>query len=128
MKKGLNKERDLVNYLNFLGYSAVRIAGSGAGTKKPRPDILAGNGYNIYGIELKSSSRDNIYINSDQVKNLVKFCDNFGAVPVIAIKFTYLPYAFMSITDLNCTNKGNYIINRNKAKYFKNKIINNNNN
>lgn len=128
MKKGLNKERDLVNYLEFLGYSAVRTAGSGAGTKKARPDILAGNGYNIYGIELKSSSLNNIYVKSDQVKNLIKFCNNFGAVPVIAIKFTYLPYAFMSINDLKCTNKGNYKINRDMIKHFKNKMINNINN
>lgn len=118
MKKGLNKERDLINYLDFKGFKAVRVAGSGAGTKKPRPDILAGNKRNIYAIELKSSSKDVIYIKSYQVKNLIEFAKGFGAIPTIAIKFNYEPYYFLSVTDFKVTPNGNYKINKSDIYKF----------
>ena len=118
MKKGLNKERDLINYLDFKGFKAVRVAGSGAGTNKPRPDILAGNNRNIYAIELKSSSRDVIYIKKNQVKNLIRFAKGFGAIPTIAIKFNYEPYYFLSVNDFNITPNGNYKIKRSDIYKF----------
>lgn len=123
MKKGIQKERDLVNYLEYHNYKAVRVAGSGAGTKKARPDIIAGNKRNIYAIELKSSSRNSIYIKKEQIKELLEFSKLFGAVPVVAVKFNYLPYCFMSVNDLTVTRAGNYTINRDKAAKFKNKFV-----
>lgn len=123
MKKGLNKERELVNYLNNQGFKAVRIAGSGAGTKKDTCDILASNKRNIYAIELKSSSKDNIYINQKQIKELINFSNDFGSVPVVAVKFSYKPFIFLFIDNLNVTDKGNFKINRLELDKFKNKTV-----
>lgn len=123
MKKGIDKERDLCNYLNFNGYTVVRVAGSGAGTKRDTCDIIAGNGTDIYAIELKSSSRDNIYIKDKQVKQLIRFAKGFGAIPVIAVKFTYVGYCFLSTKDFYITDKGNYHITRDKCKKFVNKMV-----
>ena len=122
-KKGIDKERDLVNFLEFNGIPALRVAGSGGGTKLDRPDIIASDGKKVYCIELKSSDGNYIYIDQNQVKELVRFSTRFNGMPVVAVKFNYLPYCFMSINDLNCTNKGNYKITRDKAKRFKNRLI-----
>lgn len=118
MKKGIDKERDLVNYLDFKGFTAVRIAGSGAGTKKARPDIIASNKVNVYAIELKSSSNNVINIKQRQVKELIRFSKDFGAIPKIAIKFNYEPYYFLSVNDLTPTKYGNYKIKKSDIYKF----------
>ena len=51
-KKGAIEERHIVHIFEQNGYSAIRIPASGGGTKLDRPDVLAGNGYNTYAIEL----------------------------------------------------------------------------
>ena len=107
MKKGFDKERDLVDYLLCNGYEAVRVAGSGAGAKRGLPDIIAGNPNVKYAIELKSSSKDNIHFKREQINGLISFSKSFGAIPVVAAKFTYLHYIFLSIKDLKFTKKGN---------------------
>ena len=111
-KKWIRKERDLVKILENKGYSAVRVVGSGGGTERPLPDILTGNAKNIYGIELKSSSKNVIYIEKHQIQNLKKFCENFGAIPIICIKFNYIKYTFIKISNLTKTDKGNFKITK----------------
>lgn len=111
-KKGISKERNLVNYLEKIGYTAVRIAGSGGGTERPLPDVIASNKKIIYGIELKSSSKKVIYIKKHQIENLKIFCDKFGAYPIICIKFNYIKYTFLKISNLIKTEKGNFKITK----------------
>lgn len=123
MKNGFDKERDLVDFLLFNGYEAVRVAGSGAGTKRGLPDIIAGKQTVKYAIELKSSTKNDIYIKKDQIKGLINFSNVFGAIPVIAIKFKCLPYSFMSVNDLPVLNSGNYKITRYMSEKFKNKLV-----
>lgn len=126
-KKGIDKERDLINFLEYHNLKAIRTAGSGGGTNKDRPDIIAGdiNKNIVYCIELKSTSKDFIYINQKQVKGLINFTNNFllNAVPVIAIKFNYMPYYFLSIHDLKSTKKGNYRIIKQDLNGFKNRLV-----
>lgn len=123
MKNGLNKERDLVNYLEYKGLPSVRVAGSGGGTRKDKPDIISFDKGKAYAIELKSSSNDSIYISEEQIKELYRFAERAGIIPVIAIKFTYLPYCFMTSRDLKVVGDGNYRIDREKASKFKNKLV-----
>lgn len=123
MKKGLDKERDLVNYLYSLGFAAVRVAGSGAGTKRDTCDILAGKEKDIYAIELKSSSKDNIYIDRKQIRELIRFSRRFGAKPRVAVKFTYEPYLFLRIQELRGTKKGNYKFTRKMVRYATEKRV-----
>ena len=123
MKNGFEKERDLVSYLNYKDLPAVRVAGSGAGTDVDKPDIICFDNGKGYAIELKSSSTDEIFIYDYEVKELYRFADRAGITPVIAVKFTYEKYCFMSSRDLNVTKDGNYTFNREKAGKFKNKFL-----
>ena len=43
-KTGSKEERDLVNMLWDVGFAAMRAPASGGATKRPLPDVLAGNG------------------------------------------------------------------------------------
>ena len=47
VKKGSAEERDLVHKLWERDFAAMRAPASGGATKKPLPDVIAGNG-NIY--------------------------------------------------------------------------------
>lgn len=111
-KQGIKQERELVNWLYNRGFQALRCAGSGAGTKRPLPDIMAGNRFFSYGIELKSSRGDKIWIDEAQIEGLKTFCAGFGAVPVVCANFTYMPYAFFKIREIPLTREGNYTISR----------------
>ena len=111
-KRGIKQERDLVNWLYDKGFQALRCAGSGAGTKRPLPDIMAGNQYFSYGIELKSSNQDYIRIADSQIEGLKYFCAGFGAVPIVCANFTRLPYAFFNINEIPLTRNGHYKITR----------------
>ncbi|MHC1625635.1 MAG: Holliday junction resolvase Hjc, partial [Methermicoccaceae archaeon] len=82
-KKGTRVERELIDLLWSMGYAAVRVAGSGS-SSYPSPDILAGRDGRRYAIEVKMRTTLPVYIEEEQVNNLVRFSDVFGAVPCIA--------------------------------------------
>lgn len=112
-KKGSLEERWLVHYFENNGYAATRIPASGGATKSDRPDVLAGNGIDIYAVEVKSSKKDTIYIRGEQVEELIRFSLKFGAEPLICAKFTRKPYVLLKVNQLIKTKGGNYKINRN---------------
>ena len=111
-KKGSYEERYLVKYLEKHGYAATRIPASGGATKSDRPDVLAGNGEDIYAVEVKSSKKDVIYIRHEQLLELKRFSKKFGATPLVCVKFTREPYTILSTDQLNRTAYGNYKISR----------------
>lgn len=107
-KKGSKEERDLVKMLWDSDFAAMRAPASGGATKKPLPDVLAGNGKIYLAIEVKSTSRDKIYIDSRKINGLCEFSDIFGAKPYIGIKFRYKKWLFLSPEDLEVTRNDNY--------------------
>lgn len=111
-KRGMDTERKAVNFLENKGISAVRVCGSGAGSKRPRPDVLASDGINDYGIEVKSSTQDYIMIEDSQIKRLIEFCKGFGAIPLVCVKFSYKPFLFLKLNQLRLTRNGNYKVRR----------------
>ena len=111
-KKGSLEERWLVKYLENRGYASTRIPASGGATKSDRPDVLAGNGKDIYAFEVKSSKKDNIYIRNEQIDELLRFSKKFGAKPLICVKFTREPYTLLNVKQLLRTPKGNYKVSR----------------
>lgn len=111
-KKGMDKERRLVRYLENKGYGAVRVAGSGAGTPNPRPDIVAGKPNIKYAIELKSSDKNTIYIGRKQVEDLKKFAHSFGSRAIICAWFTRERPCFLEIGSLSKTKGDNYKVSR----------------
>ena len=82
-KTGSREERELVKMLWDADCAAMRAPASGGATKKPLPDIIAGNGKIYLAIEVKSSSKDRIYINSEKIDALCEFAGIFGAKPYI---------------------------------------------
>ncbi len=114
-KKGSREERELVKMLWDADCAAMRAPASGGATKKPLPDVIAGNGEIYLAIEVKSTSSDRIYINSDKIDALVEFSDIFGALPYVGAKFKREKWRFVSIKHLYKTKKENYRVNKELA-------------
>jgi len=107
-KKGSREERELVHMLWNANCAAMRAPASGGATKKPLPDIIAGNGKIYLAIEVKSTSKDRIYINSDKIEALCEFADIFGAKPYVGVKFTRKKWRFLDPNILMKTRQKNY--------------------
>lgn len=110
-KTGSVEERDLVNKLWDAGFAAMRAPASGGATKRPLPDVIAGNGDIYLAIEVKSTRQEHIYIDNEKITNLHEFSDIFGATPYIGAKFIRKPWRFIKLDDLHITRKNNYRVN-----------------
>lgn len=108
VKKGSREERDLVHMFWDNKFAAMRAPASGGATKKPLPDVLAGNGKKYLAIEVKTTTKDKIYIDSEKIERLLEFSDIFGAEPYIGIKFKYKKWLFVEPKNLFKTKSGNY--------------------
>lgn len=115
MSTGKHHEYNVIKLFEKYGYIAMRSPASGGGTKKPRPDIFAGNGKNFYVVEVKSTKKDHIYIKKEQIKELKTFAFSFGAVPLVCAKFSRKPYTVFMLRQLQKTEKY-YKINLNEIK------------
>lgn len=112
---GSNFERNVINYLYDKGFEAIRVVGSGGGTIKDRPDILAGNMIDIYAIEVKTSLKEVIYIKKQQIKELINFSIGFGATPLVCVNFMKnKDIFFLKVCNLDKT-RDMYKISYNKA-------------
>lgn len=106
--KGSRVERELVKMLWDADCAAMRAPASGGATKKPLPDIIAGNGKIYLAIEVKSTSADHIYINSEKITGLKEFSEIFGAEPYLGAKFKNKKWRFVHLHDLIKTRGENY--------------------
>lgn len=90
-KKGARRERELVNLLDERGFAVMRAPSSGSATERELPDVLAGNGHAFWAIEAKASGGDPIYLEAsgedNEIDNLRYFAKNFGAAPLVGVKF-----------------------------------------
>lgn len=112
VKKGSAEERDLVHKLWDNNFAAMRAPASGGATKKPLPDVIAGNGKIYLAIEVKTTTKDKIYIDYPQIDALVEFSNIFGATPYLGMKFKYTKWLFLSPDILEKTRNGNYKITK----------------
>ena len=87
MSKGTRAEHNLVKKLHSAGFAVVRSPSSGSGTDRPLPDALAGRDGDFHAIECKYSSENTIYLTDDEVSALEYFARNFGAQPLLAIRY-----------------------------------------
>jgi Holliday junction resolvase len=109
-KKGSRIERELVNLLWDLQCPAIRVPSSGAATKRPLPDIIAGNGRRYMAIEVKGRKEFPIYLSDDEVNALKEFSASFGAMPFVGFRLDYKEWRFIDVEDLKPTKKGNFKI------------------
>jgi len=114
-RKGSSEERDLVHKLWEKNFAAMRAPASGGATKRPLPDVLAGNGKVYLGIEVKTTTKEKIYIDSLQVDGLCEFCDLFGAEPYLGVKFKYTKWLFLPPDNIDRTRSNNYKIDKDVA-------------
>ena len=103
--KGSNAERELVRMFWSVGWAAVRVAGSGL-TKNPNPDVLAANKLRRVAIECKTTKQINKYFSNDAIQQIKDFSEKFGSEPWIGIKINTMQWYFISIEDLEKTEKG----------------------
>lgn len=115
VKKGSNEERDLVHKLWEKGFAAMRAPASGGATKRPLPDVLAGNSEIYIAIEVKTTTKEKIYIDSPQIDALCEFSDIFGAKPYLGIKFKYTKWLFLQPDKIERTRSNNYRIEKELA-------------
>ncbi len=112
--KGINAERDLIHKFWGSEWAAVRIAGSGS-MRYPSADLLATNKLRKLAIECKTAKKPWKYIEKEDIKQLKIFSELFNAEPYIAIKFSKKEWLFLTLDDLEETNK-NFMINIKKAE------------
>ena len=114
-KKGSAEERDLVHKLWERDFAAMRAPASGGATKKPLPDVVAGNGKLYLAIEVKTTTKDKIYIDFPQIDALCEFSEKFGAKPYIGVKFKYTKWLFLEPEKTPRTKSDNYKIEKDFA-------------
>ncbi len=92
--KGTNAERELVKLLWEKGWAALRTASSGS-MKVPLPDVVAARKGKLLAIECKTTKKLPKYLNIEEVKELEKFADVAGALPIIAVKVSHKGWIFV---------------------------------
>lgn len=115
VKKGSNEERDLVHKLWERGFAAMRAPASGGATKRPLPDVLAGNSEVYIAIEVKTTTKKKIYIDYPKIDALCEFSGIFGAKPYLGIKFKYSKWLFLVPDNIERTRNNNYRIEKELA-------------
>ncbi len=103
--KGSNAERELVSMFWKAGWAAIRVAGSGL-TKNPNPDVLAANKIRRIAVECKTTKETRKYFSKRDIEQLKEFSEMFGSEAWIGIKFNNMKWFFISLEDLEKTNKG----------------------
>ncbi len=113
--KGSRVERELVELFTKNGWRAVRVAGSGVKDESPCDLLAAKPGRKGHVVEVKSSKKTSIYISKAQVNDFVTFAYSIGLSPVIAVKFNYEGWLFISPEQLKDTGK-NWVISVERAR------------
>lgn len=111
-RKGYAKENELVHILWDAGFAALRAPSSGSSTPLPMPDIIAGNSRKYLAIEAKTTRSDYIYLEEEEVQNLITFAERFGATPVVGARFFRTDWVFFYPDQMHRTSTGRYKINR----------------
>ena len=113
--KGSKAERELYDLFVSNHFRAVRVAGSGM-MENTACDLIAGKaGDGKYAIEAKSSKAPVKYISKKQIEEFMVFCEIFGLVPVVALRFNREGWLFISPQQLRDSGK-NWAITLEEAK------------
>jgi Holliday junction resolvase len=113
--KGSRVERELIKIFSENGWRAVRVAGSGVNDESPCDLIVGKIGRKGYTIEAKSSKSSIIYIKRQQIEDFFLFSSMIGLQPVIAVRFNYEGWLFLTPDQLRDTGN-NWAVNLDHAK------------
>jgi len=115
--KGSKAERELIKIFTENGWRAVRVAGSGVKDESPCDIIVGKIARKGHTIEAKSSKKSSIYISKEQINDFVTFSHTIGLEPVIALRFNYEGWLFISPTQLKDSGKS-WAISLKDAKQY----------
>jgi Holliday junction resolvase len=101
--KGSRTERELLHMFLEISWGAIRIAGSGK--TESAPDLIAGHPGKLLVIECKSSKKPAIYINKEEILNVMAYSNKFGGEPWYAFRFNHMPWKFVPAHTLLANNK-----------------------
>jgi Holliday junction resolvase len=77
--------------------------------------LIASNKFRTLAIECKSTKKNKKYLDDEDIKQLKEFCDIFGAEPWFAVRFARMNWLFLSLEDIEKTEKG-YVIDSTVAE------------
>ncbi len=98
--KGTNAERELLHMFWSKGWACIRSAGSGS-MRYASPDLMVGNANRRLVIEVKTTKDDKKYFTKQEIIELKRFSEIFGAEPWVAVKFPKTPWRFLMLEDLD---------------------------
>jgi len=113
--KGSRVERELLAIFTENGWRAARVAGSGVNDDSPCDLIVGKLGRSGHTIEVKSSKKTSIYITKEQIQDFILYSNMIGLKPVIATRFNYEGFIFLSPEQLEDSGK-NWVVHLKKAK------------
>ena len=122
-------ERELIRIFASAGYTPIRGAASGGGTDRELPDVFAGNGEDMFCIELKTRTppeqNSACYGPRSDIDNIKHFAEAFRAKPLIAVRWKGsggrpVQWRFAQPDSLETTAKSFkwYYDNRNSEHWF----------
>ncbi|MGV9142031.1 MAG: Holliday junction resolvase Hjc [Promethearchaeota archaeon] len=118
---GSKYERELYKKIvRQSGCRVIRTAGSGTMSGSDC-DLLAGRKGKSWAIEAKKRRKKSVYLTKDEVKRLKNFAEEFGAKPVVAVRFVRVKgfkgmnWKFLQLKDLEET-ENSWKITREIAK------------
>lgn len=102
--KGANAERELMRLFFEVGFSVVRIAGSGV-SPLPAPDIIALKNGRIIAVECKARKAKNLAIDVRQMHDLIEWANTAGGEAFVGWKVPRKGWFFLKPGQLHNTGK-----------------------
>lgn len=104
--KGARGENELGDEFSERGYAWMRAPGSGT-AQRELPDVVVGNGENMYAFEVKrwGNEEDYQYLSKKEVNDLQFFANKFGMEYFISVRFDHGSWGFFKKEELHETDK-----------------------
>lgn len=111
---GSHYERELAKHLDSEGYKVVRAPASGSATKRDLPDLFwSKSGEKPIACELKATSQNVAYYDTEEVGSLMEFAMAFNSLPLLGARFKQdTTYYLWHPTDVRRTDSGKYAADR----------------
>lgn len=111
--RGTEVENDLIRAFYDDGWAPMRAPSSGSATSRELPDVLVSkNGYTL-AIELKYSSKNNVYVEKEKVGGLLWVAKHYDADPLLVARWKHDTtfYAYRP-AQLDVTDAGKYALRK----------------
>lgn len=116
---GARYERNFARELDDEGFAVMRSPASGSATARDQPDLLAAKHGVILAIELKTTSKNAIYVEEAEVNALQSFSNEFQAYPALGARFKGdTTFYLVHIGAADRTDTGKYTVHRDRLTEY----------